>query len=87
MKATIYKLSKTNLIGACLLACVVGMITNTVFNGVGGLAFDADNVNITNNVIDALQLALYVLVKLSTVGKLNRYDLPPVLGGLTSLIM
>lgn len=86
MKATIYKLSKTNLLGACLLAAVCGFVGNTIFNSVGCVLFNADSVNLTNNVIDALQIALYVLVKLSTVGKLNRYDLPLPLGGLVSLV-
>ncbi|QGZ16417.1 hypothetical protein Hena1_02670 [Erwinia phage Hena1] len=87
MKNVVYQLSKTNLLAACGLACVVGFMSNTIFNGAGTLAFDADSVNITNNVIDVMQLAAYTMIKLSTVGRLTRYDLPPILGGLTSLML
>ena len=86
MEKIVYKLSKTNLLAACGLACVVGFISNTIFNGVGSIAFNSDSVNVANNVVDSIQLSLYVAAKLVTTGRLNRYDLPAILGGITSLI-
>lgn len=84
-RTTIQKLSKTNLLAACLMASIIGIISNIVFNFTGSFFFCVSTVDITNNVIDLLQICFYVLVKIFYTGRLNRYDLPFLLGGAVSL--
>lgn len=87
MKKLINKISKTNLLNASLLACVFGALSNTIFNATGCAFFNAADVSCANNLIDTLQLSSYIASRLIIAKRLNRFDLPFILGGLTSLSM
>lgn len=87
MKNIICQLSKTNLIGACLLACVFSVLSNNAFTFAAGFVVNESTAGIANNLIDVAQLAVYVSVKVARFGRLNRYDLPFVIGGVLSIAL
>lgn len=85
MKKVIKQTSKHCLISATILAAVFAYLSNLAFNTAGGVFFNTESVNITNNVIDSLQLALYIGLKLNRSKSLNRFDLPFIVGGLVAI--
>lgn len=87
MKNTIYKVSKTNLIGAVCLTCFAAILSNTAFNFLACLVTNDTAAGIANNLIDVVQLAAYVSVKLARFKRLDRYDLPFVIGGVVAIVM
>jgi len=86
MKAIIINLSKINLVAACAVACLFGIITNNAFNTTGAIFFNASSVNNVNNLIDVLQIVGYTFTRLAACGSLTRYDAPLLLVGATSLV-
>lgn len=86
MKSWIIKASKTNLINASIIAVLSAIVSNYAFNFTGELFLSSNTVNIANNVIDVLQLALYITARLYRSKCLNRYDLPFVSAGIVSIL-
>lgn len=85
MTNVIYNITKRNVLLACLVASVLAVVYNVTFGMIGGLMFADHAVNVANNVVDLIQLAVYVATKLTTFKKLDRYDSPFILASLVSL--
>ena len=85
MKKVINQVSKHCLIQATMIACAFAVLSNTIFTEIGTMAFSDSSVNFVNNVIDGLQLCVYVTVKLITVKRLTSYDLPFMIGGVVAI--
>lgn len=81
MKSIIKTLSKTSIIKACLFSVVCAYVSNVVFNLTGEMVFSGETVNITNNVIDSLQLLSFVIIQWMRYKRFTRYDLPFLIGG------
>ena len=86
MKAIIKTLSKTSLVKACLFSVVCAYVSNVAFNVTGEMMFNSESVNITNNVIDALQLLSFVIIQWMRYKRFTRYDLPFIIGGSFALL-
>lgn len=87
MKQVIYTMSKTNIAGATLLACFLAVVSNMAFNSLAEMLVNESAAQNINTMIDVLQLACYVGVKLYRFKKLNRYDLPFVVGGSLAIVL
>lgn len=86
MKSIIYRLTKRNIMIATVIACFFAFVSNTTFNAVGGMMFNAGNVSTANTMIDGLQLFFYVACRLKIACKLDRYDLPFICGGVIAIV-
>lgn len=86
MKSIIYRLTKRNILIATVIACFFAFVSNTTFNAVGGMMFNAGNVSTANTMIDCLQLFFYVACRLKIACKLDRYDLPFICGGVIAIV-
>lgn len=82
MKNIIYRLTKRNI----MIACFFAFVSNTTFNAVGGMMFNAGNVSTANTMIDCLQLFFYVACRLKIACKLDRYDVPFICGGVIAIV-
>lgn len=85
MKSLIVKVSKFSVLNACLLAGILAAMSNSLFTYALELFVNDSAANTTNNVIDCLQLAVFMIAKLATSGRFNRYDLPFIIGGMVSI--
>lgn len=87
MTNMIYSMTKKNIFAACLLACAFAVVSNVVFNFVGGVVVNDSIAQNANTLIDVLQLIIYVSVKVYRFKGLSRYDLPFLIGGSIAIIV
>lgn len=87
MKMITIKLSKHSLLSACVFASFCAVSFNVLFNYFVSQVLSLDVTHFINNTIDTLQLVVYILVKMSTFGKLGRYDLPFIISGILSIML
>lgn len=85
MKTIIDTISKTNLLLACVVSCSFSVLSNNFFNEAAGMVMSNAAAGMFNTVIDGLQLACYVAVKLLKSKTLNRYDLPFIASGVLAI--
>ncbi len=87
MKNIIYRMTKTNILSAVLVACLFAIVSNNVFDFVACQVVSETTAQNANTLIDVLQLVSYVGVKLFKFNRLDRYDLPFVVGGSLAIIL
>ncbi|AZF87653.1 hypothetical protein CPT_Mydo_078 [Proteus phage Mydo] len=87
MTNMIYTVSKTSILRATLLACLIALVSNTCFNCLACLVTTETMAQGFNTMIDVLQLTLYTLIKLNRFKRLDRYDLPFVIAGLLAIAL
>lgn len=87
MTNMIYTVSKTSLLRATLLACLIALVSNTCFNWLACLVTTETMAQGFNTIIDVLQLTFYTLIKLNRFKRLDRYDLPFVVAGLLAIAL
>lgn len=85
MKTIINTISKTNLLLACVVSCSFSVLTNSFCSEAAEMVMSNATAGTVNNVIDCLQLAGYVAVKLLRSKTLNRYDLPFITSGVLAI--
>ena len=87
MTNMIYTVSKTSLLRAALLACLIALVSNTCFNWLACLVTTETMAQGFNTMIDVLQLTFYILIKLNRFKRLDRYDLPFLIAGLLAIAL
>lgn len=87
MTNMIYIVSKTSLLRATLLACLIALVSNTCFNLLACLVTTETMAQGFNTMIDVLQLTFYILIKLNRFKRLDRYDLPFLIAGLLAIAL
>ena len=87
MTNMIYTISKTSLLRATLLACLIALVSNTCFNSLACLVTTETMAQGFNTMIDVLQLTFYTLIKLNRFNRLDRYDLPFLIAGLLAIAL
>lgn len=87
MTNMIYTVSKTSILRATLLACLIALVSNTCFNCLVGLVTTETTAQGFNTMIDVLQLTFYTLIKLNRFNRLDRYDLPFLIAGLLAIAL
>ena len=87
MTNMIYTVSKTSILRATLLACLIALVSNTCFNCLFGLVTTETTAQGFNTMIDVLQLTFYTLIKLNRFKRLDRYDLPFLIAGLLAIAL
>lgn len=87
MTNMIYIVSKTSLLRATLLACLIALVSNTCFNWLSCLVTTETTAQGFNTMIDVLQLTFYTLIKLNRFKRLDRYDLPFLIAGLLAIAL
>lgn len=87
MTNMIYTISKTSILRATLLACLIALVSNTCFNWLACLVTTETMAQGFNTMIDVLQLTFYILIKLNRFKRLDRYDLPFLIAGLLAIAL
>lgn len=87
MTNIIYQVSKTNISRAICLACLFAVMSNILFGWLACLVLTETTAQTVNTLIDVLQLAFYCGVKLYRFNRLDRYDLPFIVGGSLAIIL
>lgn len=87
MTNMIYTISKTSILRATLLACLIALVSNTCFNWLACLVTTETMAQGFNTMIDVLQLTFYTLIKLNRFKRLDRYDLPFLIAGLLAIAL
>ena len=87
MTNMIYTVSKTSILRATLLACLIALVSNTCFNWLACLVTTETMAQGFNTIIDVLQLTFYTLIKLNRFNRLDRYDLPFLIAGLLAIAL
>ncbi|MCC3724042.1 hypothetical protein [Staphylococcus haemolyticus] len=83
----VYHVSKTNISRAICLACLFAVLSNVFYGWLACLVLSDATAQTVNTMIDVLQLALYCGVKLYRFKRLDRYDLPFIIGGSLAIML